>query len=1104
MELCIDPNEDDSWRKDVVNDLADLLDFDQGWEEDLLQRTLRGSTVPFSNTEYDIECLLPTLNALAISLGLERQDVEVGEILDGLLDEEWAMDETMFRKEGDGVVFVGHMATLEEIARGQWQEEADRAVARSIKGESGGMLDGRRKLSKLEVPILPAKSTGTSMNSLFRPLPSLKDVSAKLPFLRIPETNEFVGRRSTELLLNQGFIATRDAVDILLKVLPTSNEIGLSDTGEGEGTAKGMRRTVEELICRTPRKMACLESPIFANRHDPAEISRIVFLQRAGNKTPPPEDSLESDAPFNALVEGIRQIDPLMELKEHEEHEGRDQRVPGLEKVLHGGLSLRDCTIAKFINRDLLTESLSSQEDRVHLQSIIEDCQSHQNAREVAGHWIQSEHEHDNAALGNTRGKRTRKITQIELPIFPSSCEPGVGSKRQKRDDSPSECFSAAMRAVLDATEKDIENSFNDEAEMEVDQEMEKLFDFNAASTNPIAAILDAEWDMASMRQLTAPTLPRPEPFHPSPDPWPNFKALLTERLNIRAFETLTSVEVALMHWNPVAAMQRIFSKQVVIERDRFVQDILKEGSEDAVTVDLDFGGIDVGRDTYRDMLPHHEKIEGDECIATIRSLGPRQCPEVLEDHPQVKSIDPLAWILSSVREISSTAVPGDGDSQGECINANDGGSSGTCFPLGAADPGDVIRSTPDKQKSVEILSPSMGLATVASSPTRTAHVPTIEPTTGVPLRTASVQADARLGIEDQDPSADVHALRQPFSVQSCLDEFMMLRNRQPAPSKPKPSQKAEKGTTTDSMPKPELAPPLTMPKITTWTIPAFDISSATRHVYIAGQRLLTNRALVRALENEFAVDLMERDLEFRGAGRGPNPVSRDVDLILDERTCVIYYPLNHLPLITTTLPPTAQGTALLTYLAKTDLGHLLLKSILRYSRIYVILEKEQSSTYVFTPPVVKGWNVLCGFCACLEGMGEVVRCCVSMNTRESAWIARNIGDTIAKSFLVPNVTTRPRCWSSKTVYETRTWLAKEESAQERFLSSFPPLNPFTSQIILTLMTLRECLGMGLEEMQEKVGIWVGERGVRLLYSLVHTCLDGGGIPEQEDEEDWV
>ncbi|KNC97347.1 uncharacterized protein SPPG_07275 [Spizellomyces punctatus DAOM BR117] len=1094
MELYIDPNEDDSWRKDVVNELQDLLDFDQGWEEDFFQRTLRGSAAPFPNTEYDTESLLPTLNALAISLGLEREDVEVGDILDDLLDEEWAMDETMFRKEGDGVVFVGHMAILEEIARGQWQEEADCALVRTIKGEGGTMLDGRRKLSKLEEPILPAKTTGTSAYPLFKPSPSLKDVSAKLPLLRIPETNDFVGRSSTELLLNEGFIATRDAVDILLEVLPTSSDIGVSDTGDGECSAKGMRRAVEEMLCRTPRKMTCLESPIFANRHDPEEISRIVFLQRAGNKTPPPEDSLESDAPFNALVEGIRQIDPLMELKENEEDEGRDQRVPGLEKVLH--------------------ESLASQEDRVHLQSILEDFQSQQSARQVAGHWIQSEHEHEYAALENTSRKRARKITQIELPIFPSSSEPGVGSKRHKRDDSPSECFSDAMRVVLDAypttnlslsTDQDNENPLKDKAEMEVDQELEKLFDFNVASANHVAAILDAEWDMASMRQLTAPTLPRPDPFHPNPDPWPNFKALLTEHLNIRAFESFTSVELALMHWNPVAAMQRIFPGRVVIDRDRFVQDILKEGLEDPVAVDLDFEGIDVGRDAYRDMLPYHEKLKGDEFIDTIRSVCPRQSAEVLEDHRQLKSIDPLARVLNGVREISSTAVIGDGHGQGERTNVKDRGFSGTFFPSGAPDTREVIRPTPDEQKCDEILSQPK-LTAVPSSPIRSAHAPTIEPTTGASLgsSTVSVQADAILGIDDQDPNDDAHPLRQPFSVQSCLDEFMMLRSRQPVPSKPKLSQKAERGTRIDTVPKAQLAPPLTMPKSATWTIPAFDTSTATRHVYIAGQRLLTNRALVRALENEFAVDLLERDLDFRGAGRGPNPVNRDVDLILDERTCVIYYPLNHLPLITTTLPSTAQGTALLTHLSKTDLGHLLLKSILHYSRIYVVLEKEPSSTYVFTPPVVKGWNVLCGFCACLEGMGEVVRCCISMNTRESAWIARNIGDTIANSYLVPNVTTMPRSWSSKTAYETRTWLAKEESAQERFLSSFPPLNPFTSQIILTLMTLREFLGMGLDEMQDKVGIWVGERGVRLLYSLVHTCLDGGGILEQEEEEDWV
>lgn len=98
--------------------------------------------------------------------------------------------------------------------------------------------------------------------------------------------------------------------------------------------------TCDLLTCVQSQLSEPLEEPIFATRNDPAELTRAVFINRPKGQTPPPEDALTSDAPFNALVQGIREVDPFMQLREEEER-SKEQTVPdGLERVLGGMLLL--------------------------------------------------------------------------------------------------------------------------------------------------------------------------------------------------------------------------------------------------------------------------------------------------------------------------------------------------------------------------------------------------------------------------------------------------------------------------------------------------------------------------------------------------------------------------------------------------------------------------------------------------------------------------------------------------------------------------------------------------------------------------------------------
>ncbi|KAI9346254.1 hypothetical protein BDR26DRAFT_856150, partial [Obelidium mucronatum] len=52
-----------------------------------------------------------------------------------------------------------------------------------------------------------------------------------------------------------------------------------------------------------------------------------------------------------------------------------------------------------------------------------------------------------------------------------------------------------------------------------------------------------------------------------------------------------------------------------------------------------------------------------------------------------------------------------------------------------------------------------------------------------------------------------------------------------------------------------------------------------------------------------------------------------------------------------------------------------------------------------------------------------------------------------------------PKPWASKESWEQRMWLSVEESAQERFLCSFPMFNSFSAQIVLSQVFLNCVVG---------------------------------------------
>ncbi|CAG8475326.1 13044_t:CDS:10 [Cetraspora pellucida] len=258
-------------------------------------------------------------------------------------------------------------------------------------------------------------------------------------------------------------------------------------------------------------------------------------------------------------------------------------------------------------------------------------------------------------------------------------------------------------------------------------------------------------------------------------------------------------------------------------------------------------------------------------------------------------------------------------------------------------------------------------------------------------------------------------------------------------------------------------------------------------HKYIVSARLLANRGLLSALKGIYCkVEIFERDFEYLRPLL-PDDESEtlyiDCDLIIDERTGIIYYPLNlisqeqSVPIIARTIIRLAQ----------------------KYSSLYVILETytwnnkatndsdaECILPYSYTLPVLKA---VAGLQAILTRYSCDAHIIFSSCEEMSARLARLIGDLCASKC-------EEERGKDRQQWESRDWMTMEESLHERFLSCFSPLiNPFTAQIILTAIPMPEFLRMTHSERYAMFGRWIDEWRLEKFETIIHTALSGN--PEQ-------
>ncbi|CAH1761554.1 6324_t:CDS:2 [Entrophospora sp. SA101] len=263
-----------------------------------------------------------------------------------------------------------------------------------------------------------------------------------------------------------------------------------------------------------------------------------------------------------------------------------------------------------------------------------------------------------------------------------------------------------------------------------------------------------------------------------------------------------------------------------------------------------------------------------------------------------------------------------------------------------------------------------------------------------------------------------------------------------------------------------------------------------TVHKYIISSRLLQNNRLLTALRSDNCkVELIERDFEYLKTFLSDDYYEQqknlnyvEADLILDERTAMIYFPLNKISQIQIF----TQFLNTLTRLAQ------------KYSNFYLILENytrknnnnsddmmiELSTTpYLFTLPTIKA----------LANLSSLPSIHILYSTSEemSARLARLIGDVGDGNG-----------WKNRQQWESRDWMITEESLHENFLTCFTPfINPFTAQMILTATNLREFLAMSHLERRELIGDWIDEERLIQFNEIVNGDIDELEVFKFENQE---
>ncbi|KAI9002729.1 hypothetical protein BC832DRAFT_106184 [Gaertneriomyces semiglobifer] len=1150
MELQIDVNEPENWRSDVLPLLRRMNFFSELQATSITKKTVLdhhslysevGYLSPPENDDNEISSALSAIRKLGIGIGVDELDIDENLHLCAL-DEDWDVSD-MLAMNGDSVDFATEFRILEEIAKAEWLNNADAALINAIRAPS----EANTWISlQVDEPNLPAKSTGTSIRGTFAPFPHFKDVCKKLPCFTlgaVTEIAEFNAKESS--ILSEPFRVTKKAASFLTEcIVHIESEIALPDV-----ISQWVATSKSEL----PQEV---EAPIFSMR-DERMPSRALLLKRPKGSTPPPQDSLTGDEPFNALIDGIKTIQTNMELA--------DEHVPEREHEVPDPLA------------ETLSEVFHVDEPLLHSSQVIREITEIASTKPVEIRDLLDD------TVVPTKKRRYTQLLELEPPIFPASRDPGASLKRMRFDDEPTHSLLEALNFAENQGEGYKPPDPPDlSTETTLQTELEKFFDFNEASSirEVSSQVLHAEYSIQSSRKLTAPTLRPPKPFYRKPDPWPNFPGLIIKFLKLSPFQSLDASDVKLMHWNPVRAVQRLCgSEGAAVGRKKVVHETLKQGMVE--TDDSEILRITEGLDevVFTYVVEHTSAnltLDGDEIITAMRTDVPR----VLRSETPISASGSKKTMYDAIilDELDLDALERDLFSQKEVSPGLDeiefAGVTTSREPASAADTKfapfealSIVASTNyDEWQGPENWQPENNLDAGINLPqTNTSDIVPTGPRVsgfhdhgtgrnrrgdGLIVETGntelahqntknaenivSIQPDDYVGPEGPRSCAAIAAHEQPtpvvlqakeprnsFSARTFVDEFLRIRGRQIQSAAPisgveaPPTVQSPIKHTRQLQPRnlpveraaghtvlPE-SPQLHPPAPPQFSVPEFAADESPRFTYIVNSHLLTRKSLVRCLERDYCIDLIERDMASHRQGHSSH---RDADLIIDERTCMIYYPLSLVALNGTNAVPTATLKSTRRFqeeidkASKTELGNLLLRLGLKFENLYLVFEPNETrsiqgggtrlSSYPLAPPTVNALTRMYAFAELLKStVGTTVHILFSHSVKHSAWITRRVGEGISQQMDLPSETVM-RPWPSSQAWRTRNWITQEESAQERFLTSFPSINSFNAQIILTLCPLREFMRMDVQEMVDKLQQWVAPRALTMFHSMINRILD--------------
>ncbi|KAJ3278458.1 hypothetical protein HK104_002322, partial [Borealophlyctis nickersoniae] len=541
MELCIDENEDGGWRADVVQDVNRIGLAGQDWADTQWLRFLGTTHQPFNDAVFP-----PVEDDIAWAMDSLRdpdyKDDDSALVEDLVMEDEWVLDDVVVKTDANGVVaFCEELQLLEHLANSNVEGIVGGPVEELLKVEK---WVSKRKPPEMEERLLPAKVTHTSAaTARDPPLPSIAELGKRIPQLSLtdpkypgcPDFLEYASKKDQP-------IVQQDTVELLMEIMDPVGMLLKAHGKEGGDDFKGMCDIALAQAAKQARLALDieLEVPLIPSRRDTTVIPPANFLSSQ------PNTNIEDGAGLFASIEWIPTGGP-MSLKDSPE-----QIVPGesqrgfIEESMEIEISEAD--------RKVWDDVKDAMRDRTSEKDILDLVRPEESAAKMV----------ERMDGGDASCKR-KQLVEFEVPIFPKSKEPEIGEKRARTDDLPLPSMKEAIDiaaatgpnpSAATATQDDEERESQITSNSNPENDLIPVFDSLRGAG--IRGLLDAEFDIVSSKRIPVPSLPLPPPFHPTTDPWPTFRHFILQTLALRPFTDMAGVEVTVLHWNPIKAMEDI------------------------------------------------------------------------------------------------------------------------------------------------------------------------------------------------------------------------------------------------------------------------------------------------------------------------------------------------------------------------------------------------------------------------------------------------------------------------------------------------------------------------------------------------------------------